>query len=190
MNALFAFLKSRDGMVTVLALVLLGVVSHYNPADPWINLLARVGNLLIFLYILWRMAGRKAIAFLSGRRSGIAAELENLKQRKVEAERRLAELQRRIADVEAERDSILAESRSQAEALKTSILAEAEREARQLRENAGRAAESEGKLAVEQLRAQLADAIVEAVQATLQKRLTTAQHAKLIDNSLKKVVLH
>ena len=190
MNALFAFFKSKDGLVTILALVLLGVVSHYSTENPWINLLARVGNLLIFIYILWRAGGRKAIAFLSGRRSGIAAELESLRHRKEEAERHLAELKGRIANVEAEREAILRESRTQAEALKAAVLAEAEDEARKIRENAGRAAESEGKLAMEALRARMADEIVAAVQTALETRLTPAQHAKLIDNSLKKVVLH
>ncbi len=190
MNALFAFLKSRDGVVTVLALVLLGVVSHYNTENPWINFLARMGNLVIFLYILWRMAGDKAAAFFSGRRTGIASELETLKRRREEAELHLEELRRRIADVDAEREAVLAESRAQAEAIKASILAEAEKEARQIRENADRAVESEKKLVLEALRAQLADEIVEAVQATLQTRLSASQHAKLVDNSLKKVVLH
>ena len=54
MKALASFFLSRDGIVAVATLILLGVVSHFSdPYNPWINLLARVGNVCVFLYILW-----------------------------------------------------------------------------------------------------------------------------------------
>jgi len=48
--------------VAVATLILLGVVSHFSdPYNPWINLLARVGNVCVFLYILWRAAGKAIV---------------------------------------------------------------------------------------------------------------------------------
>ena len=40
------------------------------------------------------------------------------------------------------------------------------------------------------LRNQIADEIIEAVEASLKERLNANKHAKLIDNALKKVVLN
>ena len=68
MKALASFFLSRDGIVAVATLILLGVVSHFSdPYNPWINLLARVGNVCVFLYILWRAAGKAIVDGLSSR---------------------------------------------------------------------------------------------------------------------------
>src|SRR5699024_2299084 len=53
-----------------------------------------------------------------------------------------------------------------------------------------RAADSETKKAIEELRSQMADEIVQAVEATLKEKLDMKKHVKLIDNALKKVVLN
>lgn len=191
MNALISFFKSKDGLVAIAALILLGIVSHYSdPYNPWINLLARVGNVCIFLYILWRAGGKKLFADLGARRSTIAQELESLAQRKIAAERELIELHGRVAGLEAERRAILDESRAQGEAVKAILLAEARAEAEKIREQAHRAADSEAKGALDGLRAQLADEIIQSVEVTLSERLDARAHARLIDNALKKVVLN
>ena len=83
MKAFVSFFMSKDGIVAVATLILLGVVSHYSdPYNPWINLLARVGNALVFLYILWRAAGKSLVAALTNRRAAIADEIETLAARK------------------------------------------------------------------------------------------------------------
>ena len=191
MNALVSFFKSKDGLVAVATLVLLGIVSHYSdPYNAWINLLARVGNVCVFLYILWRAGGKAIVSSLSPRRTNIAEELDSLARRKLEAEEQLKDLQGRIANLNAEREAILEESRAQGEALKASLIAEAQAEAEKIREQAARAADTETKGAVDALRNQIADEIIEAVEASLKERLNANKHAKLIDNALKKVVLN
>lgn len=191
MNALVSFFKSKDGLVAVATLVLLGIVSHYSdPYNAWINLLARVGNVCVFLYILWRAGGKAIVSSLSSRRANIAEELDSLARRKLEAEEQLRDLQSRIANLNAEREAILEESRVQGEALKASLVAEAQAEAEKIREQAARAADTETKGAVDALRNQIADEIIEAVEASLKERLNANKHAKLIDNALEKVVLN
>lgn len=190
LNTIIKFCTSKDGMVALGAIVLLAVVSHYNTENPWINLLARVGNLLVFVYIIWRAAGRGIANFFAGRRAAIASELENLGKRKEDAESNLARLQERIANLDAECETILTESRAQGEALKQAILAKAEMDAAQIRAQATRAAGSEAKTVLMALRAELADEITLAIEQGLTKRLSAGEHTKLIDNSLKKVVLN
>ncbi len=92
--------------------------------------------------------------------------------------------------------------------MRASIVAQAEADAERIREQASRAADSEAKAARDALRAQLADEIVLAVEEVLKTRLASsgrgsgkggdaekdeglaAGHARLIDNALKRVVLH
>ena len=158
MKALASFFLSRDGIVAVATLILLGVVSHFSdPYNPWINLLARVGNVCVFLYILWRAAGKAIVDGLSSRRAAIVDELDSLAARK---------------------------------AIREAIVADALEEAEKIRNAAHRAADSETKKAIEELRSQMADEIVQAVEATLKEKLDMKKHVKLIDNALKKVVLN
>ncbi len=206
LNALFSFFKSRDGLVAIATVIVLGIVSHYGtPYNPWINLLARVGNILVFLYILWRVAGKSLVAAVAGRRAGIAEQMDSLNMRRQDAEEQLRVLEARIAGLDTEREAILEESRTQARALRESIIAAAEQDARRIREQASRAAENEVKAARDGLRSILADEIVGAVEEVLKGRLASSEsrkgkgdadggmaavHMRLIDNALKKVVLH
>ena len=190
MKNFVSFFLTRDGAVALGTLILLGVVSHFNTENSSINFLARVGNLVVFLYILWRAAGKQVISFFASRRDGIAEELKSLKQRKEDAERNLSELEARLAHLEAERTAILEESRRQAEALKEGILARAHEEAASIREQAERAAGSQARTELAGLRAEMADELAKAVETALRTKLTPVQHAALIENSLKKVVLH
>ena len=153
-------------------------------------MLARVGNVCIFLYILWRVAGKKLFASLGSRRSDIAQELEGLAQRRRVAEEQLEELQRRMTGLDAERAAILEESRQQGEAIKASLIAAAHAEAERIREQAARAAANETKGMLEELRARMADEIMTEVEEALKGRLNGKMHARLIDKSLKKVVLN
>ena len=180
MKALASFFLSRDGIVAVATLILLGVVSHFSdPYNPWINLLARVGNVCVFLYILWRAAGKAIVDGLSNRRAAIVVELDSL-----------AVLIEKIDSLDAECETILKDSRARGEAIREALVADALEEAEKIRNAAHRAADSETKKAIEELRSQMADEIVQAVEATLKEKLDMKKHVKLIDNALKKVVLN
>ena len=190
MKALASFFLSRDGIVAVATLILLGVVSHFSdPYNPWINLLARVGNVCVFLYILWRAAGKAIVDGLSNRRAAID-ELDSLAVRKAAAEEQLAAMIEKIDSLDAECETILKDSRARGEAIREALVADALEEAEKIRNAAHRAADSETKKAIEELRSQMADEIVQAVEATLKEKLDMKKHVKLIDNALKKVVLN
>ena len=191
LKALASFFLSRDGIVAVATLILLGVVSHFSdPYNPWINLLARVGNVCVFLYILWRAAGKAIVDGLSNRRAAIVDELDSLAVRKAAAEEQLAAMIEKIDSLDAECETILKDSRARGEAIREALVADALEEAEKIRNAAHRAADSETKKAIEELRSQMADEIVQAVEATLKEKLDMKKHVKLIDNALKKVVLN
>lgn len=103
--------------MAVATLILLGVVSHFSdPYNPWINLLARVGNVCVFLYILWRAAGKAIVDGLSNRRAAIVDELDSLAVRKAAAEEQLAAMIEKIDSLDAECETILKDSRARGEA--------------------------------------------------------------------------
>ncbi len=175
-----------------LALVLLSASSAMAAEGPlpWDNFAWRILNLVIFVAVLWIAIGKKACAFFTGRREGIRQELDDLDVRREEAKMNLVKLEASIANLAAERAAILEESKVQAEAGKKAIIEEAERQAEQIIVAARRTAENEGRTILADVRAAIADEIVDAAEKVLETKLDAAKHTKLINNSLTKVVLN
>jgi F-type H+-transporting ATPase subunit b len=149
----------------------------------------RVLNFILFAGILWYFIGGLAVKYFRGRKQGIKDELDNLETRRRKASDDLADVEKRIANLNQEREAILQESREQAQALKAGIVADAQRQAVQIIAQAKSTAENEGRAVLAEVRAVIADEIVKAAEKALSARLDGAAHEKLIDNSLNKVVL-
>ena len=166
------------------------MASEGHAAPRWGDFGWRVLNFVIFAGILWYFVGGLAKRFFKNRREGIKNALDDLDGRRKTAKEQLASVETRIANLNAEREAILAESRQQAEALKQGIVEEAHRQAAQIVEQARLTAENEGRAIFAEVRASIADEIVNAAEKALVAKLNAAEHDKLIANSLKKVVLH
>lgn len=178
------------GTACTLVLMTAGTAFAAEGEMRWADFGWRVLNIVIFVAVLWKFTGKLITNFLAGRREGIQNELDDLETRRVEARKGLAEIERRIANLEDERAAILEESRMQAQAAREGILAEARRQADQILEQARRTAENEGRAMLAEVRAQIADEIADAAEKALESKLDAAKHDKLIDNSLTKVVLN
>lgn len=180
-NFIFAFL---------LVFVLTGVAWASEGHEPrWGDFAWRVLNLILFCGILWYFVGGLCKRFFRGRKETIQTTLDELEKRREEAKANLAEIERRIANLEAERKAILDESKLQGERLKKSIVDDAHKQASQIVEQARRAAENEGRAMMDQVRSTVATEIVEAAGKALRGQLTPEDHDKLIDKALDKVVL-
>ncbi len=155
----------------------------------WGDLAWRFVNLIIFAAILWHFLGKLCVKFFRGRRQGIQDGINDLTAKREAAQARLTEIEGRIANLDAEREAILAESRAQAESLKADIVRQAEAQAKQIVEMARVTAESEAASIVQQMRATIADELIDATRGKLVSSLNKSTHEKLIENSLKKVVL-
>ncbi len=156
----------------------------------WTDFGWRILNIIAFVVILWKLLGKKITAFLSGRREGIQQELDDLDVQRAEAKKKLEEVEASIANLAAERQAILDESRAQAEANKKAIIAEAEVQAEQIIVQARRTAENEARAVMADVRVAIADDIINAATKALESKLGAADHTKLINNSLTKVVLN
>lgn len=157
---------------------------------PWMNFVWRIVTVALFVGIIAYFFGKKITGFFKGRTDAIATEITALEERKAEAQQRLAQVEKRIANLDAEREAILAEYKAQGEAAKASIIAQAEKAAIQLAAQAKVTAQNEVKHAMDTMRAEMADKIVEATEKLLIQKLTAEEQAKLVDKYLTKVVLN
>ena len=150
----------------------------------WGNLAWRLLNLAIVVAIIWKLAGKKIAGFFTGRSEGIARELDDLEARKEKARQDLLAVEQRIASLESERASILADYTARGEALKAEILAKAEETARQITTQAKQTARNEIDVALTALREELADKIIDAASASISGSLKAKDQKKLLQRSL------
>lgn len=156
----------------------------------WMDFIYRIINFVLFVGIIWYLAGKKIKDFFKTRRYTIENDIADLNARKVDAEQKLKDVEKAIANIDAERQAILADYKAQGEALKAAIIDKAHKTADTITAQARMTAEQEARLAVESIRVEMADLVVEAAQKLLQSKLTPEEHEKLIDKYLTKVVLN
>ncbi len=156
----------------------------------WKDFLFRVINFVLVFGVIAKLGGKKIVGFFRGRTQAIETQLSDLDVRKAEAAKRLAEIEASISNLAEEKAKIEAEYRRQGEAVRDSIIAAAEAKAVQIREQAAASAEAEARVAEQQLRAELADAVVSAATTMLEKKLTAKDQEKLVDEYLTKVVFN
>ncbi len=156
----------------------------------WMDFLYRCINFALVAGVLAFLAGKKAKDGLKGRSVQIENQLSDLETRKADAENRLKSIASSISNLEAEKAEIMEEYRKQGETLKASIVAAAEEKAVAIKAQAKMTAEQESKAAVEKLRAEMADMVVEAAEKMLASKLTEKDQDKLVDEYLTKVVLN
>ncbi len=159
-------------------------------AAAWMDFMWRMINFVIFVGIIWKLAGKKMKEFLSGRREQISSELQDMQTRKVDAEKRLKEVEQSIANINQERQQILDQAREQGEAMRQSIVAKAEEEAEKIKEQAKVKASQEMHQTIDMLRAELADKVIEYAEKLIVSRLDKKEQEKLIDEYLTKVVIN
>ena len=178
-------------LVQVLLIVSVASASSGDSGQqtPVANLVWRLLNIAIVIGIIWKLAGKKISELFTGRRAGIAKELDDLESRKEKARQDLMDVEKRIANLEAERVSILADYEVRGEALKVEIIAKAEQSAVHIIEQARQTAQNEVDDAVKALREELAEKIVDAATKSIVGSLSTKDQEKLLNSFLNKVVL-
>jgi F-type H+-transporting ATPase subunit b len=141
-------------------------------------------NLTLFLYLLARFVGRPAMAFLETRRQGIGEELERARQQLVEADELRADVEHRLAGVEAEIEALAQraadDSREEAERIAEQTRQDEERFLRRVEDEiARREVETRTQLARDtaELTAQLA-------RELLQQEMSDADRRRVFERSL------
>lgn len=162
---------------------------HGEVHNAWLGIdTAKVLNFGILIVALFFIARKPVAEFFSSRAKGIEDEIRVLEQKKVEAEKKLAEYQARFKSLDQESKKILEEYMKQGEEAKIRILAEAEAQAVKLEAMAKRNIEQEFKSAKTKLQQEIAEKAMIKAEELIKASISSDDQDKLVDEYLKKVV--
>lgn len=152
-------------------------------AEMWPSLVA----FIILFVLLKKVAFGPITGMLQKRADTIRESLEKAEETKVEAERLLEEYKVQMAEARSEAAKLVEHSRKVAESMKDDIVAKANDEAAQIVARAREAIEAEKQAAMADLQAQVADISVLVAGKLIGEKLSTADHAKLIERYVSEV---
>ncbi len=162
------------------------VPEHYEPLSMgklkdfgW-----RIVNFIALMIILVKFGAKPLGNALSGRRKAIVTEIDELEQRKAEAEKAYKEFQGKLATVEADIDKIVERAVAQAEVEKKKILEKAEAAAEELRRSAEQAVANEVAEARMMLREEVAEKAAVMAEKIIKKNLKATDQKAIIENYL------
>lgn len=148
----------------------------------------KVLNFLVLAGALFYIARKPVAEFFTSRIKGIREELEDLEQKKRDAEKNLEAYAEKIANLDKESEAIVAEYVRQGEEAKKRILAEAEAQAAKLEDMAKRNIEQEFKAAKAMLQKEIAEKALAKAEDLVRQTISPADQDKLVDDYLDKVV--
>jgi F-type H+-transporting ATPase subunit b len=149
----------------------------------------RVLNFLVLAGALFFLLRKPVAQFLGDRIKGIQDQLDELDEKKAEAERKIAECNQRLSTLEGESEKIVAMYRKQGEDMRQKILKEAEAAALKLEDQARRNIEQEFKKARLELEAEIFEKAIALAEDKLRKNITAQDQEKLVGEYLDKVVI-
>ena len=141
-------------------------------------------NLFLFIVaalLLHRRFGRPVRAALRSRGEAIKRDLQTAREERDRAVAKLAEVEARFANLDAEVSAIREKSRLEADAEKARILSATELEVAKMREQAKREIESAGQAARHELRRFAAQESVRRAQQILEREIRPEDDARLIN---------
>jgi F-type H+-transporting ATPase subunit b len=137
-------------------------------------------NFAVLLFLLHKLFGKGLGQYLRERRAGIADALAESARLREEAQKKLDEYNQRIAGVEAEVQTLIAEIREQAQAEKARILAQAEAQAAAVKRDAENRIAAEIDRARRSLEREVVNAACDAAETLLRSNATEADQTRLV----------
>jgi len=182
------------GKATVLLILLLlfCVGSAYAAGDSLSpeklkDLLWRVMNFAVLMFILIKFGAKPIGAALSGRREQIKEEIEDLENKRGEAEKSYKEFESKLAGMEGEIDTIVEKAVAQAEIEKEKIIESAHKAAEDIKRQAEMAIQNEIVTVRRSLKNEMADQATTMAEEIIIKNLTPEDQNKIIEDYLNKV---
>jgi len=153
---------------------------------PWYNYpgweVWRFFNLILFVGVLVFLLRRPIGASLVARRDSIRRELMRAQEERRAALAKLEEVEARLAQLDAEVESVRAQARREAEAERESITRATAEETRRLREQAQREIESAGKVARQDLRRYAAEQSVRLAEDLIRRDIGAEDDSRLMND--------
>ncbi len=160
-----------------------GVHNRWLKVDTW-----KVVNFVILAAIGFFLLKKPVAKFFSSRKKGIEDEINELEQKKADAQKKLLEYQTKFKNLDQVSKEIVENYIKQGEEAKTRILAEAEAQAEKLEEMAKRSIEQEFKTAKARLQQEIAAKAMEKASEVIKASISADDQERLVDQYLKKVV--
>jgi F-type H+-transporting ATPase subunit b len=167
-----------------------GEAAHGEAHAVELDLARLVGQLVNFALwagILWYLMKDRLPAFLSSRRAGIVTELDEAKRLKDEAERKFAEYESRIANLDADLEQMRAEMQKGGLAERDKIVADASARSEKLRAEARFLVEQQMKQLREDLTREAIEAAIAAASKILVERTQAADQERLANEYLERI---
>ena len=191
MNASVTLRKRLLTVLGITAVFLLGYASvtmaagesHWLKTDTY-----KLMNFAVLAIALVFLLKKPLSQALNARIDGIREQLEELEAQKKAAEDELAKYNEKLATLEGEAETIVAEYVRQGEEAKARILAEAEKTAEKLEEQAKKNIENEFKKAKENIQAEIIDKALEKAEEIIKSKISDEDQNSLVDEYLDKVV--
>ncbi len=157
--------------------------SHWRATDTY-----KVMNFAVLAIALVFLLKKPVSQALNARIQGIKEQLEELESQKKAAEDELANYSEKLATLEGEAETIVAEYVRQGEEAKARILAEAEKTAGKLEEQAKKNIENEFNKAKEDIQAEIIDKALLKAEEIIKSKISDEDQISLVDEYLDKVV--
>jgi F-type H+-transporting ATPase subunit b len=139
---------------------------------------------VIFVVLAFRPASKALTGALDGRADRIRKELEEATRLREEAERTLADYQRRQRDALQEAEAIIAQARAEAERMRARATADLEQQmARREKQALDKISQAEA-TALAEVRDMTVDVAIAATRTILAKDLNGAAAGKLVDDAI------
>ena len=147
----------------------------------------RIVNFIALMIILVKFGAKPIGSGLASRRAQIKEEIEDLQQKRVDAEQSYDDFQVKLLNVESEIDTIVDRAVAQAEIEKTKIIEKAEQAADDIKRAAEMAIQNEITEARRSLKDEVAEQAAVMAEELIVKNLTDDDQVKIIDDYLAKV---
>ncbi len=135
----------------------------------------------VLLLLLSKVAWKPILASLRNREQAIADSLSKAEQARSEAERLIAETERKRKEHEADLQRQLREGKEYAEKMRADLTAKAQEDARKMLEQAKAQIERDTAIALAQLRNEAADLAIAAAGKLIDESMNDDKHRKVVE---------
>ncbi len=164
-----------------------GAHGGVSAAKVW-DLVFRTTNFLALVIILVVALRKPLRQFFGNRREEIAKTLSDLERKKAESEEQYLKLERKLNELDAEREAIIAEYLEEGEKEKAKIIANAQEIAAQIQQQAEIAIKQEVQKTKAELRREIADMAAAQAEEVIKKNIDAQDQERLVEEYLDKVV--
>ena len=142
---------------------------------------------LLFALVMSKLAWKPLLAMIEEREKGVRDAVEGAQRASTEAQALLAQHQELLREGGRQREEMIKRAIADAEQLKADLSAQARNEADQILRKAREQIEREKRLAIQELRGQVADLAIEAASRIVTSSLTPDAQRKLVHEFIEKL---